>query len=276
MAEGYIVRMRLQEYADISGGLLGELPSHIKASRPKLLKIHVVGTPADVAGFSEISPPTTVVHNDTAVIIETISSSANDGLQAGDHGQKIKTISIDGNNEIVTREETGHATDWTNPVDTTNLYKATFHSYGSQWGTGDKDFAGNLDCRSVADAVTVQIAAGKNESDGARFRVPDNHVAMLFGGQLKRLAETVDEGVRIRIVYIDTLDGTTGLVAADRAINWLEFRVNGIATAGGVQSIDIPKGFMFESGTWIVPQHSSMVDLGELYDLTLNFLIWKK
>jgi len=274
--DGAVCRMRLHEWAAISGGILGELPGHIKAAQPKLLKIHIVNTPADAIGFSEPSAPTTVVDVATAVAMETISGSALDNLTAGADGQKIRSIAIDGNDEIVTREESGHPTDWTTFVLTTNLYKETFHTYGSAWGTNDKDFAGNLDIRSIADVVVVQILATKNESNGARFKVPDGHVAMLYGGRLTRLTETVDEGISIRLVYIDPLDATTGLAAADRANNWLEFVVNGITGSGDGQSIDIPKGFMFESGTWIVPQHSSLVNLGELYDLTLDFLIWKK
>ena len=276
MAEGYICRMRLQEFDDIGHGILGDLPGYIKRSRPKLLKIHVVGTPANAIGFSEISPPTTVADVAAAVAVETISSSALDNLTAGADGQKIRTIAINELDQIIVREEDGHATDWTNFVLTTNLYKEVFHSYGSAWGTNDKDFAGNLDVRNIADTVFVQILATKNESNGARFKVPDGHVAMLYGGKLTRLAETVDEGVSIRLIYIDELDATTGLAAADRAVNWLEFVCNGITGSGDGQSVEIPKGHMFESGTWIVPQHSSLVDLGELYDLTLDFLIWKK
>lgn len=275
MVEGYITRMRLQEFDDIGHGILHELPAEIKRSRPKLLKIHVLGTPADVAAFSEISPPTTIVYNSAAVAIETISGSANDNLSAGAHGQKINTIGINELNQMVTREEIGDPTDWTTFVLTTNLYKGTFHSFGVSWGTGDKDFAGNLDCRSIADAVTVQIAAGANESNGARFIVPDGHVAMLYGGYLTRKTLTVDEGCKIRIIYIDEIDASTGLVAADRAINWLEFVVGPVELALK-NSIVIPNGHMFKALTQIVLQHSSLVNLGELYDLSLDFLIWKK
>jgi hypothetical protein len=49
-----------------------------------------------------------------------------------------------------------------------------------------------------------------------------------------------------------------------------------IAGQYGEQELEIPKGFMFKSGTWIVPQHSSAVNAGEDYDLLLDFLIWKK
>ncbi len=275
MVEGYTVRMRLQEFNEIGGGLLDDIPVEAKGRKPKLLKIHVIGTPPDVAAFSEIAPPATIVYNSTAVAIETISSSANDNLQAGAHGQKIKTIAINELNDMIVREEDGDPTDWTTFQTTTNLYKATFHSYGSSWGTGDKDFAGNLDCRSIADAVTVRLANGGNESNGARFIVPDGHVAMLYGGQLTRNALTVDEGNKIRLVYIDVLDQTTGLVAADRTINWIEFVV-GAAELALHKTLKIPKGFMFEALTWIVLQHSSLVNLGEEYDLTLDFLIWKK
>jgi len=275
MVEGYITRMRLQEFKDIGGGLLDDIPAEARGRKPKLLKIHVNGTPPDVAAFSEIAPPATMVYNNVAVAIETISSSANDNLQVGAHGQKINTIGINELNQIVTREEIGDPTDWTTFVLTTNLYKATFHSFGVAWGTGDKDFAGNLDCRSIADAVTVRLPNGTNESNGARFKVPDGHVAMLYGGYLTRKTLTVDEGCKIRLIYIDEIDGSNGLAAADRAINWLEFVVGPVELALK-NSIVIPRGHMFKSLTDIILQHSSLVNLGELYDLSLNFLIWKK
>jgi len=275
MVESSLCRMRLQEYRDIGGGILGELPGHIKAASPQLLRLHITGTPADAIGFSEISAPTTVIDVTTAVAIETISSAAGDNLTAGADVQKIKGICIQ-NDKLDTVDLSMDPTDGTTFVLHTELLKEIFHSYSIAWGTNDKDAAGNIDIRTIADVVFVQILATKNESNGARFKVPDGHVAMLFGGRLTRLAETVDEGVSIRIIYIDAIDGTTGLAAADRLNNWIEFAVNGITGSGDGQSIEIPKGHMFESGTWIVFQHSSLVDAGEPYDLTLDFLVWKK
>lgn len=272
MVESSLCRMRLQKYAEIGGGILENLPSHVKASRPSLLRLHITGTPADTIGFSEISAPTTAIANiDTAVAVETISSSASDNQAAGGHAQEIRVIGIQ-NDKLDNIDLLGHATDWTTFVLHDEVLKEIFHSHVIQWGTGDKDAAGNIDVRNIADAVFVQILAGKNESNGSSFRIPTGHVGMLFGGRLTRLAETIDEGNSIRIIYLDDIDFTTGLVAGDRLNNYLEFVANGAKE----QYTTIPKGHMFKAGTWIQFQHSSLVNLGEAYDLTLDFLIWKK
>lgn len=268
MVEASLCRMRLQEYRDIGGGILEELPSHVKAAQPQLLRLHITGTPADIIGFSEISAPTTKADVTTAVAVETISSAAGDNLTAGADCQKINTICIE-NDKLATVELSMDPTDGTTFVLHTELFKEVFHSYGVAWGTTGKDAAGNIDVRNIADTVWVQILATKNESNGSSFKVPDGHVAMLFGGRLTRLAETVDEGNSIRILYTDVIDaiGVDSLLS-----NWLEFVVNGAIE----QYTVIPKGHMFKSGTWIQFQHSSLVNLGEPYDLTLDFLIWKK
>lgn len=268
MVESSLCRMRLQEHRDIGGGILEQIPLHIKAAEPQLLRLHITGTPADIIGFSEISAPTTKADITTAVAVETISSAAGDNLTAGADCQKINVICIQ-NDKLDNVELSMHPTDGTIFVLHTELLKEVFHSFGVAWGTTGKDAAGNIDVRNIADTVWVQILATKNESNGSSFKVPDGHVAMLFGGRLTRLAETTDEGNSIRIIYTDTIDA----VGVDSILtNWLEFVVNGAIE----QYTVIPKGFMFESGTWIQFQHSSLVDLGEAYDLTLDFLIWKK
>jgi hypothetical protein len=279
MAESAVIRMRLQEFKDIAGGILLTIPPEIKAMQPKLLRLHIVGRPADAAGFSEIDPVTGHILEDPAVAIELLSSSDDDNQQAAAHVQSIYTIGIDGNDEIVTRLELLHATAGTTPVTTTNLYKECFHSYSAAHGTGDMDAAGNIATRDAADNVCCTIAAGKNESDGSAFKVPDNHVAMLAFGLMRRLEPAAgvyaaDEGIRIRIIYIDPIDGETGMVAADRTVNWID-----VESVGGYTDQPagtFPIGQCFESGSWIHFQHSSKVDAGELYDLLLEFLIWKK
>ena len=268
MVESSTCRMRLQEYRDIGGGILEQLPSHIKAAEPQLLRLHITGTPADAIGFSEISAPTTKADVAVAVAVETISGAAGDNLTPGADCQKINVICIQ-NDKLDTVELSMHPTDGTIFVLHAELLKEVFHSYGVAWGTAGKDAAGNIDVRKIDDTVWVQILATKNESNGSSFKVPDGHVAMLFGGRLTRLAETTDEGNSIRILYTDPIDA----VGVDSILNnWLEFVVNGAIR----QYTTIPKGHMFKSGTWIQLQHSSLVDLGEPYDLTLDFLIWKK
>ena len=221
-------RMRLQEYAEIGGGLLN-IPNHIRAASPDLLTIHIVGIPADAIGFTEASPPTTKIDVTTAVAVETISASADDSQDDADDAQEIRVICIQ-NDKLTNVDLLGHATDWTTFVLHTELLKEVFHSFVIQWGsTGDRDAAGNIDVRTIGDTVFVRIPAASNESNGSAFKVPDNHVAMLWGGRLTRLAESVDEGVSIRIVYIDAIDGYTGMAAADRLQNYLEFSINGIA-----------------------------------------------
>lgn len=277
MVEASECRMRLLEYRDIGGGILGDMPEHIKAASPQLLRLHIIGKPADAAAFSEIDPPTSVHAVTTAVAIETISSSANDGNAAGDHLQAISTIGINGSNKMVTVQNIATSDDWTTFQLEVELWKNIFHCFGSLWGTGDKDPAGDVDIRTIADTVIVELPAGDNEGNGAAFVVPDGHVAMLYGGHLKRITTTGawanDEGIKIRIVYIDAIDGITGLVAADRSQNWIEFVIAG---QYGNQDVIIPRGHMFAEGTQIIHQHSSAVNAGEDYDLTLEYLIWKK
>lgn len=277
MVESSSCRMRLQEYRDIGGGILGDLPNHIKAAHPQLLRLHMYGKPADAAGYSEISAPTNVLDVSTAVQFETISGSANDNLTAGAHAQKIMAIGINELNKLETVELDGHATDWTTFVLHTETMKDIFHAYCSAWGTGDKDNAGQIDVRKIDDTILVSILAAGNESNGSRFKVPDGHVAMLFGGKLIRRTATGawanDEGIRIRLVYVDPIDGQSGLAAADRHLNFLKFTIAG---QYGIQEMEIPKGMMFESGTWLSWEHSSAVNAGENYRIIVDYLIWEK
>lgn len=270
MAESSLCRMRLQEYRDIGGGILGDLPLHIEAAEPQLLRLHITGTPANAIGFSEISAPTAVMGLSTAVVIETKSADALDKNAAGGAVRAQEFIGINEIDKMRSRQEVMDTADGTNDKATTNLYKEIFHSFAVLWGNGaDKNAEGQIDVSLIDNTVQVSIPITKNESNGARFKVPDGHVAMLFGGRLTRLAETTDEGNSIRIIYTDAIDA----VGVDALLNnHLEFVVNGAIE----QYTVIPKGFMFKSGTWIKFHHSSLVDLGEPYDLTLDFLIWKK
>ncbi|KKM87762.1 hypothetical protein LCGC14_0952060 [marine sediment metagenome] len=275
MVEASECRMRLFEYRDIGGGILGDLPLHIKAAHPQLLTLHIIGKPADAAAFSEIDPPTSVFAVSTAVAIETISSSANDGNAAGDHLQAISTIGNNGSNKMVTIQNIATSADWTTFQLETELWKNIFHCFGSLWGTGDKDPAGDVDIRKIDDTVIVELGAGDNEGNGAAFVVPDGHAAMLYGGVLRRLTSSGawanDEGIKIRIIYIDAIDAL--IAAADRSQNWIEFVIAGQYSK---QELEIPKGHVFAEGTQIIHQHSSAVNLGEDYDLYLQYLIWKK
>lgn len=275
MVEASECRMRLYNYRDIGGGILGDLPGHIKAAEPQLLDLYIVGKPADAAGFSEIDPPTSIFAETTAVAIETISSSGDDGNEAGDHLQGISIIGNNGADKMVTIQNLATTAAWSTFQLETELWKNIFHCFGSKWGTGDKDPAGDVDVRTIGDTVIVELGAGDNEGNGAAFTVPDGHVCMLYGGQLRRVtasgAWANDEGIKIRILYVDDIDAL--IAAADSALNWLEFIVAG---QYGNQFIDIPRGFMFKSGTRITHQHSSLVDAGEDYVLHLQYLIWKK
>lgn len=268
-------RMRLQGFRDIGGGILGDLPGHIKAAEPQLLTLHILGTTDAVLGFLEIDAPTSVFAEAAAVAIETISSSADDGNEAGDHLQGISAIGINGSDKMVTVQMLATTAAWTETLHT-ELWKNIFHCFGSKWGTGDDDPAGDVDIRTIGDVVIVELPTGDNEGNGARFVVPHGHVAMLYGGHLRRLTTTGawanDEGIAIRIVYIDALDGVLGL-PADRSQNWIEFVIAG---QYGYQEIEIPKGQMFEEDSQIIHQHSCVVDASENYDLYLQYLIWKK
>jgi len=262
-----LCRMRLQEFADISGGILNQIPPEIRAQRPKLLNIHLTGASTD-GNFTEISAPTAVMGLSTAVVIETKSADALDKNAAGGAVRAQEFIGIDERDEIIGREELMDATDGSTDEATTNLYKEVFHSFAKLWGTGGKDAEGQIDVSLIDNTVQVSIPIAKNESNGSRFKVPDNHVCMLFGGLLSRNSVATDEGVIIRIKYIDAIDvlGTDSV-----ALNYIEIIVAGI----NIQ-IDVPKGHMFEEGSWISFHRSWQADLSEDYDLTISFLIWKK
>ncbi|KKL90527.1 hypothetical protein LCGC14_1903850 [marine sediment metagenome] len=156
MVEASECRMRLQDYRDIGGGILGDLPLHIKAARPQLLTLHIIGKPADVAAFSEIDPPTSVFAVSTAVAVESISDNANDNSSGTGHLAKINAIGINGLNKMITVQMTGDPTDWTTFVLHTETWKNIFHCYGSEWGSGDDDPAGAVDIRTIADTVIVE------------------------------------------------------------------------------------------------------------------------
>lgn len=271
MAVASECRMRLQEFRDIGQGILKDIPLTIQAMAPKLINMHVVGKPADAAGFAEIDSPTNVLASSSGVAIEHLSGSDSDNLTAGGHVQTYNSISINATNEYVNRTESMHATAGTTVVATTNTYKEVLHAFANAHGTGDMDAAGQVDIRKLDDTILVSIPAGDNESNGARLLVPDGHVIMLLGGTLIRKACTVDEAVLIRLVYIDAIDGETGGAAADRCINWIEWMCGHYDNV-----IKIEGGQTFESGTWIHLEHSSLVDAGEDYDLDLQFLVWKK
>lgn len=267
-------RMRLQEYAEISGGFLDDLPLEIKAARPKLLTLHIVGCPNDVKGWAAIdaAEATGPLGVSTAVALEHFSSHADD--KDADLGavRTFITIGIDENNEIVARIETQDDTAGTTEITTTNLYKEVFHAYANLWGSDEApahNAKGNITIQKITDEDLLIIPATDNESNGTEFLVPDDHVCMLYGGHLSREATAADEGVLIRMIYQNAVDVL--LAAGDAAINWIDFSAGLYCTY-----TEIPKGQMFEAGTWLTFWHSSMVNLGETYDLQLNFLIWKK
>jgi len=262
-----LCRMRLQEFADIGGGILEQIPLDIRAQRPKILNIHLTGASTD-GNFTEISAPTAVLGLSTAVVIETNSAAALDKNHDDGAVRAQEFIGIDENDEILGRQEVMHPTNGQTDQATTNLYKEIFHSFAVLFGTGGKNAEGQIDISTIADAIQVSIPIAKNESNGSRFKVPDNHVCMLFGGILSRASVATDEGVKIRIQYVDAIDA----VGVDSvALNYIELVVGGIHV-----QVDVPKGHMFESGTWISFHRSWVADLSENYDIKLNFLIWRK
>ena len=264
-------RMRLYEFEDIGRGYLAGISKDIREKEPKLLKLHVIGKPADAAGFAEIDADTNDAHTATAVLIEWLSGNDLDAGEAADHVQQFMTIGIDENDNLVTREEDMHATAGTTVVASTNYYKNLFHAYSSDWGTGDADAAGQIDIRKIDNTVHISIPAGDNESNGSGFRVPDGHACMLYKSNLWRKAITLDEGVVIRIIYVDEfIDGDSTQAAADRCINWYD------ACESTYTISMFPEGMVFEAGTTLSFWHSSLVDAGEDYDLTLEFLIWRE
>jgi len=272
MAVASECRMRLFEWKDIGGGILADIPATIRAMEPKLLQLHVVGKPADVKAFAEIDAASALMGLTTAVVAEVVSSDNLDNGSATGAVQSFTTIGIDGNDEIVARSEPMHATVGTTVRATTNLYKECFHIYANAHGTEDMDATGNVDFRETDDTVICRIPATDNEGNGSGFKIPDNHIGMLYGGLLTRFSLAADEGVMIRIINVDAIDQEAGGAAADRAINWMDFSASGATQ----QQYIVPKGQLYQSGDILTFWHSSFVDAGEDYDLLLNFLIWKK
>jgi len=264
--------MRLQEYADIGEGILDDIPAVIRAARPKLLTLHIVGVPDDVKAWAAIDVATARLALSTAAALEHFSADNKDNSSGTGCVATFNTIGIDGNDEIIERTETQHAVTGTTEVTTTNLYKEVFHAYANSWGSDGApahNAEGKITIQKITDEDLIDIPITDNESNGAEFLVPDNHVCMLYGGHLSREATAADEGVLIRMIYQDAVDVL--LAAGDAAINWIDFSAGLYCTY-----TEIPKGQMFEAGTWLTFWHSSMVNLGETYDLQLNFLIWKK
>ena len=272
MAVSSECRMRLFEFKDIAGGILADIPHTVRAMQPKLLQLHVVGMPADAKAFAEIDAANAIMGLTTAVVAEVVSSDNLDNGSAAGAVQSFTTIGIDGEDEIVARNEPMHATVGTAVRATTNLYKECFHIYANAHGTEDADATGNVDFRETDDTVICRIPATDNEGNGSGFKIPDNHVGMLYGGLLTRFSLAADEGVIIRIINVDAIDGAADMAAGDRAINWMDFSASGATQ----QQYVVPKGQMYQSGDILTFWHSSFVDAGENYDLLLNFLIWKK
>lgn len=279
MADTGIIRMRLhtwEEHGSIVGSSIN-VPNSITAGEPKILDLYMEHTPADAAGFSEIDPVAGHQLEDPAVAIEFLSSSDEDNSSGTGAVATFATIGIDENNNLVVRTETMHAATGTTVVTSTQLYKELFHCYANSWGSADKDATGTITTRDIANNPIAAIALTKNESDGSAFQVPKGHCAMLIHGHIKRLAPAAavyasDEGVRLRIIYINPLDGTTGLVAADRTINWITLE----AVGAYQDEASFELGTVFEELTWIHHWHSSKVDAGELFSSHLKYLIWKK
>ena len=279
MAEGAIIRMRLHSWPDL-GGCVGSniiIPSNVSASEPKIIDIKIEGTPANAPGFSEIDPVTGHQLEDPGVAIEILSSDNKDNAAVGGAVQGVYIIGIDENDELQQLPQAMHAATGTTVVTSTTLWKECFHMFAGLHGTEDMDAEGNITLQDIADNDICIIALTKNESDGSAFKVPDGHCAMLLYAHLKRLAPTAgvysaDEGVRIRILAINALDGETGMVAGDRAINWINME----SVGEFIYEAEHKGGEIYPEGTWIHFQHSSKVNLGELYDFHAKFLIWKK
>jgi hypothetical protein len=280
MVESAVIRMRLYDYAS-SGGMIASrynLPLSILAMQPKILQIRIQGRPADAAGFTEIDPNPAYQTASTAVAIEILSSSDTDNQTAGGHAQSVNIIGTNGDDDLVNVTQVLHATAGTTVVTSTELYKEVWHMYCNAWGSGDKDNAGTITVQKIDDTDLCTIAVAANESEGSAFRIPDGCCGMLSFASLKRLEPAAgvyaaDEGVRVRVVHIDPVDGATGLVAADRHLNYFTMEI-----VGAYENVDEePKNTeIYEAGTWIHFEHSSKVDAGELYDAHFTFIIWKK
>lgn len=275
MAE--VCRMRLYDAKKDFGVFFFEgidIPEALLQRDLKLL--HIAGTgPAKAAG--EFSAPTAQLGlvGTTAVAMETVSSSADDGYINTDHGRSVMTIGIDADDNIVEREEIGHATDWsTADHAATHTYKEVFHMYGCLWGV-DEDFAGQLDIRTVADAVQVSIAVGANESNGSRFCIPDNHAGCFVKARVQALDDTwtADKGGQIIVYAYDVIDGASGHVQADCALN--NYTIDLYSGVDGTRTI-VDKPMVFYTEKTYIKTFFDQLNTGT-DDLRFDFyfLIWK-
>jgi hypothetical protein len=107
------------------------------------------------------------------------SSSASDDTGGTDHCQEVTVIGIvaDGTPTLdrmptngLTGLDTGEA-----------LWRRLVHAYGSAWGSGDDDAAGNITIQDDAAGTNdyLTIAAGANESDGLKIYLGGGWRAMV-------------------------------------------------------------------------------------------------
>ena len=97
------------------------------------------------------------------------SSSASDDTGSTDHCQEVTVLGIvaDG-----THTKDTMATNGTTGLDTGAVsWRRIIHSYGSAWGSGDDDAAGDIYIQDDAAGTTkyLKIAATANESDGLKI-----------------------------------------------------------------------------------------------------------
>lgn len=109
-----------------------------------------------------------------------VSSSASDDGGATDHCQEVTVLGWDEDGKKATEVVSMNGT---TVVKLTQRFKRLTHMWGSKFGTGDDDAAGNIILITSATAnktTLLTIAAGSTESVGARIHIPNGQNVLIW------------------------------------------------------------------------------------------------
>jgi hypothetical protein len=259
--------MRLYNQRDLDGfvNAFKNIPRHILNSNPKILKIQFEGTSTD--GETEIDPVTNKLQVSSAEQLEYVSSSSDDNSSSSGHLQKFKAIVVDEDNEPIVVEFTMDDSDGTTVITTTNKYKDVWHTYGSSYGSGDINSAGNVDLRQTDDTVICRIASGEHEGNGSGFKIPDGWKGCLLKGDLNADGtQASNEGKILKLYINDSEDQETD----QEVLNYIQHQVYGYTREQKVDTSTI-----FQEGTEITFFINRVNDGNEDFTAHIEILLWE-
>jgi hypothetical protein len=262
-------RMRLLEGKEIDNFLNSKknVPNHVLGSNPKLLIIDMNGSSTD--GETEIDAVTNKMQLTTAEALELVSASSDDNNSGTGHCEKVTCIVVTDENEPTNHEITMHATDGTTVMTTTDTFLDAWHVHASEWGSGDKDCAGQVDLRKVDDTVIASIAAGANEGEGSGFKIPKGWLGALLNGYIQADGtQAADEGKILKMYVNDAIDAATDV----NVLNYIITEIYG--SNNRFQEVKCDK--ILQSETEITFFIDRVDDGNEDFVAHLEFLLWKK